>query len=98
MLIGFTWGIPLKTKTAAEVVTAYKNHIACPFRGSLKILRDNRTEFKNKLFKEVVTKLGTEMSYPFTTIQTTEQWEDRRITQIPQGLHCKAHQPQIGMG
>ena len=45
-----------------EVVTAYKNHIACPFGGSVKILMDNRTEFKNKLFKEVVAKLGTEMS------------------------------------
>ena len=28
----------------------------------MKILTDNRTEFKNKHFKEVVTKLGTEMS------------------------------------
>ena len=62
MLTGFTWCVPLKTKTADEVVTAYKDHIACPFGGSVKILMDNGTEFKNKLFKEVVTKLGTEMS------------------------------------
>ena len=62
MLTGFTWCVPLKTKTADEVVTAYKNHIACPFGGSMKILMDNGTEFKNKLFKEVVAKLGTEMS------------------------------------
>ena len=62
MLTGFTWCIPLKTKTADEVVTAYKNHIACPLGGNVKILTDNGTEFKNKLFKEVVTKLGTEMS------------------------------------
>ena len=62
MLTGFTWCIPLKTKTADEVVTAYKNHIACPFGGSVKILMDNGTKFKNKLFKEVVAKLGTEMS------------------------------------
>ena len=62
MLTGFTWCVPLKTKTADEVVTAYKNHIAYPFGGSVKILMDNGTEFKNKLFKEVVTKLGTEMS------------------------------------
>ena len=27
MLTGFTWCIPLKTKTAAEVVTAYKNNL-----------------------------------------------------------------------
>ena len=62
MLTGFTWCIPLKTKTAAEVVTAYKNHIACPFGGSVKILMDNRTEFKNKLFKQVIKELGTEMT------------------------------------
>ena len=62
MLKGFTWCIPLKTKTAAEVVTAYKNHIYCTFGGSVKILMDNRMEFKNKLFKQVVEELGNEMS------------------------------------
>ena len=61
MLTGFTWCIPLKTKTTDEVVTAYNNHIAYPFGGSMKILTDNGTELKNKLFKEV-PKLGTEMS------------------------------------
>ena len=39
MLTGFTWCIPLKTKTADEVVTAYKNHIACPFGGSVNLDR-----------------------------------------------------------
>ena len=62
MLTGFTWYIPLETKTAAEVVTAYKNHIASPFGGSVKILMDNGTEFKNMLFKDVVKELGMEMT------------------------------------
>ena len=62
MLTGFTWCVPLKTKTAEEVVKAYMDHIYCNFGGSIKILTDNRTEFKNKLFKEVVSKLGTEFS------------------------------------
>ena len=62
MLTGFTWCIPLKTKTATEVVMAYKNHIYCTFEGSVKILTDNWTEFKNELFKEVIEKLGNEMS------------------------------------
>ena len=60
MLTGFTWCVPLKTKTAEEVSKAYLNHIYSNFGGSVKILMDNRTEFKNKLFKEVVEKLGTE--------------------------------------
>ena len=53
MLTGFTWCVPLKTKTADKVVTAYKNHIACPFGGSVKILTDNglssRISFSRKL-------------------------------------------------
>ena len=62
MLTGFTWCIPLKTKTADEVVKAYLDHIYSLFGGSVKIMMDNGTEFKNKLFKEVIAKLGTEFS------------------------------------
>ena len=62
ILTGFTWCIPLKSKTAEEVTKAYLDHIYSLVGGSVKILTDNGTEFKNKLFKEVVTKLGTEFS------------------------------------
>ena len=62
MLTGFTWCVPLKTKTAEEVAKAYMDHIYCSFGGSIKILTDNGTEFKNKLFTEVVSKLGTGFS------------------------------------
>ena len=62
MLTGFTWCVPLKTKTVEEVAKAYMDHIYSNFGGSIKILMDNGTEFKNKLFKEVVKKLGTEFS------------------------------------
>ena len=62
MLTGFTWCVPLKTKTAEEVMNAYMDHIYSNFGGSIKILMDNGTEFKNKLFKEVIQKLGTEFS------------------------------------
>ena len=63
MLTGFTWCIPLKTKTAEEVAKAYLDHIYSLFGGSVKILTDNGKEFKNKLFKKVITKLGTESPY-----------------------------------
>ena len=56
MLTGFTWCVPLKTKTAEEVTIAYMDHIYSNFGGSIKILTDNGTEFKNKLFKEVINK------------------------------------------
>ena len=62
MLTGFTWCVPLKTKTVEEVTKAYMDHIYSNFGGSIKILTNNGTEFKNKLFKEVVRKLGTEFS------------------------------------
>ena len=43
MLTGFTWCVPLKTKTAEEVTKAYMDHIYCNFGGSIKILTDNGT-------------------------------------------------------
>ena len=45
-----------------EVAKASIDHIYSLFGGSVKIMTDNGTEFKNKLFKEVVEKLGTEFS------------------------------------
>ena len=62
MLTGFTWCIPLKKKTVEEEAKACLNHIYGLFGGSVKILMDNETEFKSKLFKEVVSKLGMEFS------------------------------------
>ena len=64
MLTGFIWCIPLKSKKADEVVKAYLDHIYSLFGGSVKILTDNGTVFKNQLFKEVVSKLGMEFSIP----------------------------------
>ena len=96
MLTGFTWCMPLKTKTATEVVTTYKNHIACPFGGSVKILTDKGTEF-NKLFKEVVKELGTEMTIHSPPYRPRSNGKIEGF-QIPQSLHHKAHQPWTGMG
>ena len=62
MLRGFTWCIPLKTKTVEELAKAYLDHIYSLFGESVKILMDNGTEYKNKLFKKVITKLGMEFS------------------------------------
>ena len=59
MLTGFTFCIPLKNKTAEEVVKAYLNHICCVFGPSKKILTDNGTEFKNKMWEEVYKLLRT---------------------------------------
>ena len=99
MLTGFTWCIPLKTKTAEEVTKAYVHHIYSNFGESVKIMMDNGTEFKNKLFKEVVEKLGTEFSIYLPPYRPQSNiWEDRGIPQVPKNVYRQTHQPQIGMG
>ena len=60
MLTGFTFCIPLKSKCAEDVIRAYIDHICCTFGPSRKILTDNGTEFKNKLWTEVFKKLKIE--------------------------------------
>ena len=60
MLMGYVFCVPLKTKTAEEVIQAYIDHVYARFGGSLKILSDKGTEFKNKLFEQVAKELGVE--------------------------------------
>ena len=47
-------------KTAEEVIQAYIDQVYSRFGGSLKILSDNGTEFKNKFFEQVAKELGVE--------------------------------------
>ena len=58
MLSGYVFCVPLKTKSAAEVIQAYIDNVYAKFSGSLKILSDNGTEFKNKLFEDIAKQLG----------------------------------------
>ena len=60
MLTGSTFCIPIKNKSAEEVVTAWRNHILFPFGVCRKLLTDNGTEFKNDLFNTVAEQLGVE--------------------------------------
>ena len=60
MLTEYTFCIPLRAKTASEVVKAYIDNVCAKFDGSLKILSDDGTEFKNQLFTDVATELGVE--------------------------------------
>ena len=59
---GFVFCIPLKTKSAEDVVQAYIDKVYSQFggsEGSEKVLTDNRTEFKNKLINEVCKATGS---------------------------------------
>ena len=76
MLTGFTFCIPIKNKTAQEVVTAWRNHISFPFGVCRKLLTDNGTEFKNDLFSQVAEQLGVERKIYTPPIPTTVKWEN----------------------
>ena len=97
MVTGFTWCVPLKTKTAEEVTKAYMDHIYSNFGGSVKILTDNGTELKNKLFKEVIEKLGTEFSIHSPPYRPQSNG-NRRISQIPEDMYWQTHQLWIRVG
>ena len=56
----YTFCIPIPNKKAETVLKAYMDHVYCKHGGSLKILSDNGTEFKNKLMEEVSKELGVE--------------------------------------
>ena len=58
MLTGYVFCIPLKTKTAEEVLKAYINNVFFQIWWINKKLSDNGTEFKNKIFEQVAKELG----------------------------------------
>ena len=60
MLTGFTFCIPIKNKTAQEVVTDWRNHTSFSFGVCRKLLMDNGTKSKNELFSQVAEQLGVE--------------------------------------
>ena len=74
MHTSYVFCIPLKTKTAEEV-QVYMWHVYSKFGGSEKILSDNSTEFKNKLFEEVEKKTTRcEIQGIHSTLQAPVQW------------------------
>ena len=48
MLMGYIFCVPVKTKTAEEVIQVYIDNVYSKFGGSMKILSDNGTKFKKK--------------------------------------------------
>ena len=52
MLMGYVFCIPLKAKTSEEVLQAYIDNMYSKFGGSMKILSDNGTKFKNKILNK----------------------------------------------
>ena len=78
MLTGFTLCIPIKSKKAEDVMKAYTDNICCVFGPSKKILTDNGTELKNKLWTDVFKRMFT------------KHRKDRRLSQVLESNHRKA--------
>jgi transposase InsO family protein len=60
MLTGFTTVVPIPDKTADTVVQAYLDNVYTKLGGSMRILSDNGTEFKNELFEKVAKMIGVQ--------------------------------------
>ena len=56
--MSYMFVIPIKEKTAGNVIQAYLSGILAHKGGSIAILSDSDTEFKNKLLNEVCNQLG----------------------------------------
>ena len=63
MLTGFTIAVPIKDKMASTVCDAYRAHIYCIFGGSVRILTDNGTEFRNKQMDDLCRQLNVKKVY-----------------------------------
>ena len=60
MLTDYVFCVPLKTKMAEGVIQAYIDNVYPKFGGSLQMMSDNGTEFKNKMFEQISNELGLE--------------------------------------
>ena len=69
MLTGFVFCAPLQTKKAEEIVQKYLDTVYYRFGGSMKILSDNGTEFKNMVFEDVAKKLMHHVNSKITSIK-----------------------------
>ena len=98
MLTGYTFCIPIPSKKASDVVTAYVDNVYAKFGGSKKILSDNGTEFKNQLFEKVAKELGVEFKCYTCSISPTIKWENRRIPSFLEGMYVKTYFQNNGVG
>ena len=68
--------VPLKSKTACEVIQAYIDNVYAVFGGSRKILSDNGTEFKNQMFETIARELGVEYKKYTAPYHPSVKWKN----------------------
>ena len=95
MLTGFMIAVPIKDKMASTVCDAYRAHVYCIFGGSVRILTDNRTEFKNEQMDELCKQLNVKRAYsPVYTPEANGRlkacvWVRSRQLETSASLHLK---------
>ena len=90
MLTGYLLCIPLKTKTAEEVLQAYIDNMYSKFGGSIKILSDNSTELKNKIFEQVAKELGVVYKL-YTPYHPASNGRNRGISCFLKSMHIETY-------
>ena len=91
MLTGYVFCIPLKTKTAEEVLQAYIDNVYSKCGGSLKILSDNSTEFKNKIFEQIAKELGVVYKVYTPPLSPSIKWQNRRISCFSKSMYIETY-------
>ena len=74
MLTGYTFCVPIKTKTASEVVQAYIDSLYSKSGGSSDILSDNGTELQNQLFNNAAEQLGVQYEVYSSMYHPQSNW------------------------
>ena len=88
MLTGFTWCIPIKLKKATDVARAICNtctpYLVAARRDSLIMEPNSRMSLQGSIVEAWYGEAD-----PFSSIQATIKWTNRRIPQVSQSMHAK---------
>ena len=98
MLTGYVFCIPLKMKTAEEIVEKYLTHVSFMFGVSRKILSGNGTEFKNSLFEEVAKQLGVECKIYCPVYRSQANGRIEGSLKVSERVHFKTFGEEPRMG
>ena len=82
MLTNYIICIPIPDKSTDKIVNVHLQEVYCKLRGSLKILSDTGSEFKNSIFSKRATCLVIKHSFIFIPIQALSQQMYRSFTLI----------------
>ena len=86
MFTGYTFCLPIKNKSAEEIVTAWRNHITFLFGVCRKLLMDNGTKFKNDLFSRVTEQPGVDRKIYSPPYRPQSNGKIEGFHKIPQKL------------